>query len=60
MLFAVGSAHASNQLETSLRGSMQSGLEGYYGQVDLPIDCVACIEETTTGPVSPNGYYLCD
>ena len=22
------------------------------------MDCVACIDETTTGPVSPNGYYL--
>jgi len=22
------------------------------------MDCVACIDETTVGPVSPNGYYL--
>jgi len=22
------------------------------------MDCVACIEETTAGPVTPNGYYL--
>jgi len=22
------------------------------------MDCVACIDETTAGPVSPNGYYL--
>ena len=22
------------------------------------MDCEACIDETTAGPVSPNGYYL--
>jgi len=22
------------------------------------MDCVACIDETTAGPLSPNGYYL--
>ena len=22
------------------------------------MDCVACIDETTTGPVSPKGYHL--
>jgi len=37
---------------------MQSDLEALYRQVDLPIDCVACIDETTGWPVSPNGYYL--
>jgi len=54
----VGIAHAVRQQEIYYRGSMQSGLEAYYSQVDLPMDCVACIDETTAGPVSPNGYYL--
>jgi len=37
---------------------MQSGLEASYSQVDFPKDCIACIDETTTGPVIPNGYCL--
>jgi len=53
----VGSAHAVKQQEISYRGSMQSGLEAEYSQVDLPMGYVAYIDETTTGPVSPNGYY---
>jgi len=55
---AVGSAHAVKKREISCNESMQSGFEAYYSQVDLPIDCVACIDETTAGLVSPNGYYL--
>ena len=54
----MGSAHAVRQHEISYRRSMKSGLEAYYSQVDLPMDCVACIGEATAGPVSPNGYYL--
>ena len=55
---AVCSPHAVKQQETSYHGSMQSDLEAYDSQVDLPIDCVACIEEMPTGPVSPSRYYL--
>ena len=55
---AVGSPHAVKRLEISYRGSMQSDLEAWYSQADLPMNWVACIDETTTGPVSPNGYYL--
>ena len=54
----MGSAHAVKQQEISYRGSMQSGLAAESRQVDLPMDCVAGIDETTAGPVSPNGYYL--
>jgi len=54
----VGSANAVREQEISYSGSMRSGLEASYSQVDLPMDCVACIDETTAGPVSPNGYYL--
>ena len=54
----VGSAHAVKQQEISYRGSMQSDLKASYNEVDFSIDCIACIDKTTTGPVSPNGYYL--
>jgi len=37
---------------------MQSDLKASYNEVDFSIDCIACIDKTTTGPVSPNGYYL--
>ena len=57
---AVGSAYAVKQLEPSYRASMHSlaGLNAEYSQVDLQIDWVACIDETTTRAVSPDGYYL--
>jgi len=37
---------------------MPSGLEASYRHVDLLMDCVAGIDKTTTGPVSPNEYYM--
>jgi len=54
----MNSAQAVMQLHISYHGSRHSGLEASYRQVDLPLDCVACIDKTTTWPVSPNRYYL--
>ena len=45
--FAVGSAHAVKLEEISYRGNNQSSLDAYYSQVDLLMDSVACIDETT-------------
>jgi len=54
----VGRANEVKQLEISYPGSMHSGLKPEYSQVHFPMDCVACIGGTTTGPVSPNRNYL--
>jgi len=39
---------------------MHPGSEAEYSQleVDLQMDCVAFLDATTAGPVSPNGYYV--
>ena len=50
----MGSTHEVKQEEISYGGSMHSSLEAWYSQVDLVMDYVACIDETTAGPVSPN------
>jgi len=54
----VGSTYAVKRPDISYCGNMQLSLEAQYSQVDWLIDCVACIDETTAGKVSLDGYYL--
>jgi len=52
----MGSAPLANY-RLHLTGELASQFIRLDSRVDLMIDCIACIDETATGPVSPPPRY---